>query len=84
MNRSGSVTDGACGLNPARLGALWCGAVVLAAADMGNKASIRLFFALAQEAALFQLGMQVHGAPISAGTQPGAFRQGGQRLQDLH
>jgi hypothetical protein len=58
--------------------------VVLAAADMGDKASILLFFALAYEAALFQLGVQVHRATVGASAQPGAFRQRRQCFENLH
>ena len=60
------------------------GVAGLAAADMGDKASIRLFFGLADKAALFQLGVKVHGSTVGAGTQSGALRQGRQRLQNLH
>src|ERR1035437_7114943 len=84
MNRSGRVTEGAWGLNPSWLGAAARGAWDLAAADMGDKASILLFFGLAGEPALFQLGVKVHGAAVGERAQLGAGRQSRQRFQDLY
>src|ERR1035437_4092646 len=80
MNRSGRVTEGAWGLNPSWLGAAARGAWDLAAADMGDKASILLFFGLAGEPALFQLGVKVHGAPVGDRAPLGAGRQSRQRF----
>src|ERR1035441_10202062 len=84
MNRSGRVTEGAWGLKPSWLGAAARGSWDLAAADMGDKASVLLLFGLAGEPALFQLGVKVHGAAVSARAQLGAGRQSRQRFQDLH
>jgi hypothetical protein len=80
MNRSGKVTEAACGLDPAWFGDMARGIVALAAADMSNEASILLFFALAYEAALLELGVKVHRAPVGERAQSGAFRQGRQRF----
>ena len=78
------MTDGAWGLNPAGLGDMARGVAGLAAADMGDEASILLFCGLAYETALFELRVQVHWTLVGVGTQAGTFRQGRQRLQNLH
>jgi hypothetical protein len=50
---------------------------------MGDKASILLLFALAHEATLFQLGVEVHGTTVGEGTQPSARGQRRQRFENL-
>ena len=77
--------DGAQGTaRPTWLGVIVRGGSFLTAADMGDEAPILLFCGLAYETALFELRVQVHWTPVGVGTQAGAFRQGRQRLQNLH
>ena len=56
----------------------------LTPADMGKEAAIGLLRGFANKAALFEVGIQVHGAAIRAGTNTGSGGQVGERLQNFH
>src|ERR1041385_4972123 len=82
-NRNGSVTDGAAAVSGAA-DFFAAGAGGLAMADAGKGASIRLLLGFADESALFQFGIQQGRSPACARKNRRAFRQRGDRFEDLH